>query len=888
MSTTLQRNLRAITLLGAISLLNLSARSQALFSDDFQTDTSASWSIFAISGNGASNDYTAQFAFDYSNQAYRYNGVTNHVPPAPNSGGTTKGLKLTVNKNGSASIAAVSLYPVGQNFSNNYSLKFDLWTDYSGDIPFGDGGSTEFTSFGINHFGTNVNWPATTQNGDGHWFSVSADGGSGTDFRAFVGDSTPGPNLELLGTDGGFPDRDNDGTPEQNTPDTGFSPFQLLFPAPPGQTSGAIGKQWVQVEVRQQSGTVSWLMNGYLMAQHANDFGAPHAFTSGNIMLGHQDPYFAELPDEPYENYAIFDNVRVVDLGTNEPLPILDVSATDPNASEPGADTGIFTITRTGSATNDLTVHLRIAGTASNGVDYVTIPSTITLKAGDSSTNITVTPINDSIGEPVETVILMLVGNTTNYDVRNNYAIVNISDDNDVPTARIEASRPSTYENQRAGLFNIIISNPNASDTTVNFTTSGTAVNGVAYSSIPTSAVIPAGQTNASISINPINNSNRDGVRTITLRLGTGSGYTLGSITNATEILYDDDVVQGPPFFADDFETNSASLWIINRSQSDGVALFGYDYSADGIPSAPHSGSTTRGLKLAANDTNAVASGISVSPLGGNFTGDYRLRYDLWINYNGPLFDGGSGSTEFVNGGIGTKGIAPQWSGGGSGDDSIWFACDGDGGNGLDYRAYKGSTHLTAASNPTVYPAGGQAVTSPYYASFGGDPAPLAQQNGPFGGNQTGTTGVGNPGFAWHDVMITKQSNTITWVMDGIKIAGVDATGFALSTNVFVGFYDPTSGVSPIPDLSFAIIDNLRVATMQPPAITSIQVVGSNVRLDFTASTIDTPASFTLQSASTVNGTYSDVSSTITPMGAGTFRAILPLNGVAQYYRVRR
>src|SRR5438105_389718 len=116
MSTILQRNLRAIILLGTAGLLQLSLRSQTLFSDDFQNDTSASWSIFAISANGTSNDYTAQFAFDYSTQAYRYNGVTNHVLPAPNSGGTSKGLKLTVNKNGSASLAAVSLYPVGQSF----------------------------------------------------------------------------------------------------------------------------------------------------------------------------------------------------------------------------------------------------------------------------------------------------------------------------------------------------------------------------------------------------------------------------------------------------------------------------------------------------------------------------------------------------------------------------------------------------------------------------------------------------------------------------------------------------------------------------------------------------------------------------------------------------
>src|SRR6516162_275236 len=122
---------------GASLLASQGAFAQTLFSDDFQADSSANWSIFAVNALGQTTDYTAQFSFDYSTQAYRYNGVTNHVPPAPNStGGTTKGLKLTVNKSGTASVAAVSLYPKNQSFSNNFALKFDLWNDYRGDIPF--------------------------------------------------------------------------------------------------------------------------------------------------------------------------------------------------------------------------------------------------------------------------------------------------------------------------------------------------------------------------------------------------------------------------------------------------------------------------------------------------------------------------------------------------------------------------------------------------------------------------------------------------------------------------------------------------------------------------------------------------------------------------------
>src|SRR5262249_23472776 len=77
----------------------------------------------------------------------------------------------------------------------------------------------------------------------------------------------------------------------------------------------------------------------------------------------------------------------------------------------------------------------------------------------------------------------------------------------------------------------------------------------------------------------------------------------------------------------------------------------------------------------------------------------------------------------------------------------------------------------------------------------------------------------------------------------------------------FVGFYDSTAGKSPIPDLAFALIDNLKVATMQVPLITKIQNSGGNVQVDFSASKADSPTGFTLQSASSILGPFVVVSS---------------------------
>jgi hypothetical protein len=180
-------------------------------------------------------------------------------------------------------------------------------------------------------------------------------------------------------------------------------------------------------------------------------------------------------------------------------------------------------------------------------------------------------------------------------------------------------------------------------------------------------------------------------------------------------------------------------------------------------------------------------------------------------------------------------------------------------------------------------------VANAYYAEFGGDPAPVAQQT-IFPNDQTGTAGKGNPGFAWHDMIIDKIGTNFTWYLDGLKIAGGNVGATVMSSNIFVGYYDPTAGSSPIPDLAFAIVDNLRVLTLQRPNITSIQAIssGTQVQIDFAASPVDTINSFTLQSAASVGGPYTDVSATFSLVGPGSLRAVRATSGAEQFYRLRR
>src|SRR5437899_9295836 len=75
-------------------------------------------------------------------------------------------------------------------------------------------------------------------------------------------------------------------------------------------------------------------------------------------------------------------------------VPIISVQATDPRATWSG-DTGTFTIFRAGPTNQPVPVFFGLSGTASNGVDYASIPNSVTLDSGVIATSIVVKPINN-------------------------------------------------------------------------------------------------------------------------------------------------------------------------------------------------------------------------------------------------------------------------------------------------------------------------------------------------------------------------------------------------------------------------------------------------------------------------------------------------------------
>lgn len=271
----------------------------------------------------------------------------------------------------------------------------------------------------------------------------------------------------------------------------------------------------------------------------------------------------------------------------------------------------------------------------------------------------------------------------------------------------------------------------------------------------------------------------------------------------------------------DDFDVDTSANWTVNNGPSDGTANFSFDYSTLGISAAPNSGSTTRGLRLMANQTNGIFSGLSVSPTGKSFSGDYVLKADVWMSFNGPAPVGGSGSTQFGGMGIGSTGTVAQWPGGTV--NGVYFGATGDGNSSSDYRAYSSAAPTRYADTSGVYFAGNAAgstnASHAYYAQFGGNSAPAAQVA--LFPQQTGTTGAGTQGWAWRDYQVEVRAGLATFSIDGLNIAQVDLSTVTIPGGNIVLLHSDTNATSSTDVNDFlicTIFDNVRVDAVPEPA----------------------------------------------------------------------
>jgi hypothetical protein len=259
---------------------------------------------------------------------------------------------------------------------------------------------------------------------------------------------------------------------------------------------------------------------------------------------------------------------------TNPPpvAPVITVMATVTNASEVGPKPGIFTVTRTGSTTNQLKVYYSLGGTALNGVDYQPLPNSVSFPAGSNSVDITVMPILDVDPKPqtndtVKLQLLLLVDPPLNHVGAYSLgwpsnAVINIAESpnqpsNPPPVVTIITRDPIASVGGNSGRTNnasfvVRRTDGTNADLVVYYAVGGTASNGVDYVTLPGSVTIPASRHTAVITVSPLDDQSSNLVETVVLTLQTppvsGSAlptYAVGRPYKAAAVIVDRNL-QGP------------------------------------------------------------------------------------------------------------------------------------------------------------------------------------------------------------------------------------------------------------------------------------------------------------------------------------------------------
>lgn len=235
-------------------------------------------------------------------------------------------------------------------------------------------------------------------------------------------------------------------------------------------------------------------------------------------------------------------------------LPKVSIMTTRPSTTENGASNGLFTISRAVATASPLTVNYAVTGTAVSDSDYTALSGSVVIPANSASATVDATPLNNSISESLETVIVTLSTNAAYIiDPLATTGTVTLYDD-DLQTINVTASDSTATEiNLTApgaaadtGTFLITRSGDTAAALTVYYAFSGVtgsgvmALHGADYEWMPGVVQIPAGQSAAAITIVPRFDGQGEGPEQVVLNLGANAtNYLLGSSATATITIND-------------------------------------------------------------------------------------------------------------------------------------------------------------------------------------------------------------------------------------------------------------------------------------------------------------------------------------------------------------
>jgi hypothetical protein len=276
----------------------------------------------------------------------------------------------------------------------------------------------------------------------------------------------------------------------------------------------------------------------------------------GDLRVEPDEHFFVDLSNlvtEDPDAIVTKDSARGDILNDDTEVGVLVVPA---SVTEDGGESLIFTFTRNGVTSGELTVDFQVAGTATFSTDYTasgaasfdTGAGTVTFAAGSTTVTVTIDPVADETVEDDETVVLTLLPGTE-YTVAESATATGtiLNDDTDVS---ITVSPSAVLEDSGADLvYTVTRIGVTDQPLTVHFSVAGDAtfdldysVSGAAtFTASAGSVQFAAGQTTATLMVQPVADELVEPDETIVLTLLAGNDYRPVTPESATGTILNDD-----------------------------------------------------------------------------------------------------------------------------------------------------------------------------------------------------------------------------------------------------------------------------------------------------------------------------------------------------------
>ncbi len=185
---------------------------------------------------------------------------------------------------------------------------------------------------------------------------------------------------------------------------------------------------------------------------------------NGDTTVENNETFFVNLSGATNATIADNQGLGTITNDDTAPLPTLAINDVSISEGNSGVKNATFTVTRTGTATNSITVNYATAdGTALVNNDYIASNGTLTFATSETSKTITVVMIGDTTVEPNETFFVNLT-NPTNAKIADKQGKGTITND-DISSQPIYLVGTTDHDNLTGGLSNDTILGGNGNDT---------------------------------------------------------------------------------------------------------------------------------------------------------------------------------------------------------------------------------------------------------------------------------------------------------------------------------------------------------------------------------------------------------------------------------------